>query len=110
MTGYQKELSVAKDKTRKQMRTRLKNKCCIGLPVPERAVKRGRNKKVARLRADPETQQIVSWFIFSTAAQYSMTDDLVGLGHTHIVPGTRGCGRHRGWPLQSPHQQRYALH
>ena len=46
ITGNQKEVSVAKDKTRNRMRTRLKNKCCIGLPVQGRAMKR---EKLRRL-------------------------------------------------------------
>ena len=46
ITGNQKEVSVAKDKTRNRMRTRLKNKCCIGLPVQGRAVKREKLEKL----------------------------------------------------------------
>ena len=34
--GNQKEVSVAKNKIRNRMRTRLKNKCCSGLPVQGR--------------------------------------------------------------------------
>ena len=45
ITGNQKEVSVAKDKTRNRMRTRLKNKCCIGLPVQGRALKREKTRK-----------------------------------------------------------------
>ena len=79
MTGYQKELSVAKDKTRKRMRTRLKNKCCIGLPVQGRAMKREKTKKVVRMRVDPETRQIVSWLSFQQRHKTTTPDDLVGL-------------------------------
>ena len=46
ITGNQKEVSVAKDKTRNRMRTRLKNKCCIGLPVQGRAMKREKLKRL----------------------------------------------------------------
>ena len=79
ITGNQKEVSVAKDKTRNRMRTRLKNKCCIGLPVQGRAVKRGKTKKVVRLRVDPEMRQIVSWLSFQQRHKTIMPDDLVGL-------------------------------
>ena len=64
VTGNQKEVSIAKEKTRNRMRTRLKNKCCIGLPVQGRAMKREKTKKVVRMRVDPETRQIVSWLSF----------------------------------------------
>ena len=45
VTGNQKEVSIAKEKTRNRMRTRLKNKCCIGLPVQGRALKREKTRK-----------------------------------------------------------------
>ena len=79
ITGNQKEVSVAKDKTRNRMRTRLKNKCCIGLPVQGRAMKREKTKKVVRMRVDPETRQIVSWLSFQQRHKTTMPDDLVGL-------------------------------
>ena len=56
--GNQEELSVAKNKTRSRMQTRLKYKCCIGVPVQARAVKRQKTRKVARLCVDPETKKI----------------------------------------------------
>ena len=79
ITGNQKEVSVAKEKTRNRMRTRLKNKCCIGLPVQGRAMKREKTKKVIGMRIDPETQQIVSWSSFQQRHKTTMPDDLVGL-------------------------------
>ena len=79
VTGNQKEVSVAKDKTRNRMRTRLKNKCCIGLPVQGRAMKREKTKKVVRMRVDPETRQIVSWLSFQQRHKTTTPDDLVGL-------------------------------
>ena len=79
ITGNQKEVSVAKEKTRNRMRTRLKNKCCIGLPVQGRAMKREKTKKVVRMRVDPETRQIVSWLSFQQRHKTTTPDDLVGL-------------------------------
>ena len=43
ITGNQEELSVAKNKTRNRMQARLKYKCCIGVPVQARVVKRQKN-------------------------------------------------------------------
>ena len=79
ITGNQKEVSVAKEKTRNRMRTRLKNKCCIGLPVQGRAMKREKTKKVVRMRVDPETRQIVSWLSFQQRHKTTTPDHLVGL-------------------------------
>ena len=62
--GNQQEEAVAKTKTQHRMRTRLKNSCCIGLPVKGRAVKRRKTRKVRRSRVDPVTRQIVSWSTF----------------------------------------------
>ena len=45
ITGNKTVLSIAKDKTRNRMRTRLKNNRCIGLPVSGRAVKRKKENK-----------------------------------------------------------------
>ena len=99
ITGNQKEVSVAKDKTRNRMRTRLKNKCCIGLPVQGRAVKREKTKKVVRLRVDPETHQIVSWLSFQQRHKTTMPDDLVGLWNK--LPRVTRPSKARWWASEA---------
>ena len=77
VTGNQQEVSIAKGKTRNRMRTRLKNKCCIGLPVLGRALKKQKPLNKKRMRFDPETQQMVSWSAFQQRHKKAMPDDFI---------------------------------
>ena len=66
-TGNKTVLSIAKDRTRNRMRTRLQNLWCIGLPEIGRAISRKR-KRPARVRVDPQSRQIISWKAFCRKA------------------------------------------
>ena len=72
LVGNQTIQSIAKEKTRNRMRTRLQNNVCIGLPEKGRAVPRKR-KRVSRLRVDPESRQIISWEMFCARNSPSAT-------------------------------------
>ena len=95
VTGNQTELSVAKDKTRNRMRTRLKNECCIGLPVKGRAVKRTKRIKIPRSRVDAVTRQIISWSSFQQLHNSTPHKDLVRLWYK--LPRVRRPAKARLW-------------
>ena len=95
VTGNQQEESVAKTKTRHRMRSRLKNSCCIGLPVKGRAVKRRKTRKVRRSRVDPVTRQIVSWSTFLQQHKKTAPHDLTRLWRQ--LPRVRRSAKARWW-------------
>ena len=99
ITGNQTVLSIAKDKTRNRMRTRLKNNRCIGLPVSGRAVKRKKRKQVPRSRVDPVTRQIVTWSSFLQLHSTTMHHDLLLLWRK--LPRLRRAAKSRWWAGES---------
>ena len=90
--GNQSIVTIAKDKTRNRMRTRMKSNRCIGLPEMGRAMPRKR-KRASRLRVDPESRQTISWKMF--CAKNSPADDL--RKQWRALPRLRTKAKQRVW-------------